>query len=123
MANPCSSIAQGSYLADKITSIGDLFFHIVEAQGPILWGLNTLRKMVIFTDHQSVTTETIGIPLGPQNLARYDKKQVGSTANSQGAARPVNETMHTIPPQNTITPTKQTYVGPDGNNKSESFSE
>ena len=50
--------------------------------------------MGIFTEHPSVTIETIDIHPEPQKLARYNKKQVQSMANSEGAAGPVNETQH-----------------------------
>ena len=79
-------------------------FHFVEAQEPILLDLNA-RKMGIFIGHPSVTLETIDIHPEPQNLARYDQKQVESRANSQSVAGPANETQHTRPAEESMTPT------------------
>ena len=41
-------------------------FHIVEAKGPVLLGLNTLRKMGIFTVHPSITIKAIDINPEPR---------------------------------------------------------
>ena len=78
-------------------------------------GLNTLRKMGIFTVHPSITIETIDIHPEPQNLAKYDKKQVKSVANSQGAAGPAKQTQHTMPAEDTMTSKEKGYVSPDAN--------
>ena len=42
-------------------------FHIVEAEGPILLGLSTMRKMGIFMRHPRVSTETTDIHQEQQN--------------------------------------------------------
>ena len=47
-----------------------------------------LSRMGIFTVHPSITIEITEIHPEPQNLTMYDKKQVESMANSQGAAGP-----------------------------------
>ena len=47
-------------------------FHIVEAKGPILLGLTTLRKMGLFQKHPSVFRESMDIHLiQKDNLARF----------------------------------------------------
>ena len=81
----------------------------------MLLGLNTLRKMGIFTEPPGVTTETTEIYPEPQNLTSYDKKLVESVANSQGAAGPTKQTQHNIPAEDTMTYTEQGYVSPDNN--------
>ena len=75
--------------------------------------------MGIFTVHPSIT---IDIHHEPQNLAKYDKKQVESMANSQGAAEPAKQTQHTMPAEDTRTSKEKGYVSPD-TNKLKSFSE
>ena len=66
--------------------------------------------------------KTIDIHPEPQNLATYDKKQVGSMANSQGAAGAAKQTQHTMPAEDTMTSKEKGYVRPD-TNKLKSFSE
>ena len=70
---------------------------------PVLLGLNTLRKMEIFIEHPSVTTETSEIHPELQNLTRYDKKHMESMDNSQGAAEPAKQTQHIIQAEPTMT--------------------
>ena len=46
-------------------------FHIIEAKGPILLGLTTLRKMGLFHKHPRVFIESMDIhPMQKDNLAR-----------------------------------------------------
>ena len=51
-----------------------LVFHIVDAQGPILLGLKTLRHIGIFTKHPRVYIETIGIHSTNPGLASQLKE-------------------------------------------------
>ena len=74
--------------------------------------------MGIFTENPSVPIETTDIYPEPQYLASYDKEQVESTANIQGEAVPADETWHTRPTEDPMTPTKQGYDSSDSNNKS-----
>ena len=60
-------------------------------------------------------------PPKPQNLARYDREQMESMANNQGAPRPANETQHTMATEDTMTSTEQWYLSPDNNNESVFF--
>ena len=85
-------------------------------------GLNTLRKMGIFTVQPCITIETIDLHPEPQILAKYDKKQVESMANSQGAAGPAKQTQNTMPTEDTMTSKEKGYVSPD-TNQLKSFSE
>ena len=52
--------------------------------------------MGIIIEHPCVKSETIYIKPEPQKLAWYDKKQIGSMANSQDAVGPAKETQHTM---------------------------
>ena len=65
-------------------------FHVVESEGPILLGLNTMRKMGLFIRHPRVSTETTDIHQEQQNQARCDPMKVKSTTR-QGAAEPAAE--------------------------------
>ena len=65
-----------------------ILFHIVETQGPILLGLNAMRKFELFTKHPRVSIETVHLFPSTQNLARHETKEVTA---SQGASRPVME--------------------------------
>ena len=56
-----------------------------------------------------------------KNLARYDQKQVESTANSQDVAGPAEVTQYTRQAEDTMTPTEEAYVNPDSNKKSSLF--
>ena len=82
-------------------------FHIVEAEGPILPGLNTMRKMGLFTRHPRVSTETTDIH--QENQARCDPMRVKSTTR-QGAARPAAEIWCYRLADYTQTPIGQGYV-------------
>ena len=63
-------------------------FHIVETQGPILLGLNTMRRFGLFTKHPRISIETVDLFPSTQNLDRCKAKEVTA---SQGAAGPVTE--------------------------------
>ena len=65
-----------------------MLFHIVENQGPILLGLNTMRKFGLFTKHPRISIETVDLFASTQNLARCEAKEVTA---SQGTAGPVTE--------------------------------
>ena len=65
-----------------------MLFHIVETKGPILLGLNTMRKFGMFTKHPRISIETGDLFASTQNLARCKAKEVTA---SQGAAEPVTE--------------------------------
>ena len=65
-----------------------MLFHIVEAQGSILLGLNAMRKFGLFTKHPRISLETVDLFLSTQNLARHERKEVTA---SQGALEPVIE--------------------------------
>ena len=65
-----------------------ILFHIVETQGPILLGLNAMRKFGLFTKHPRISIETVDLFPSTQNLARCEMKEV--TAR-QGASRPIIE--------------------------------
>ena len=79
-------------------------FHIVEAEGPILLALCTMRKMGLFMRHPRVSTETTAI-----HQARCDPMKVESTTR-QGAAGPAVEIQCSRPADYTWTPTGQGYV-------------
>ena len=49
-----------------------MLFHIIEGKGPILLGLNTLRKIGIFMKYQVLNIETVDLYSSEQNLARCD---------------------------------------------------
>ena len=51
-------------------------FYIVEAEGPILLGLSTVRKMGLFMSHPRVSTETTDINHEQQNQTRHDPMKV-----------------------------------------------
>ena len=65
-----------------------ILFYIVETQGPILLGLNAMRKFGLFTKHPRISIETVDLFASKQNLARCEAKEV--TAR-QGAAGPAVE--------------------------------
>ena len=65
-----------------------MLYHIVETQGPILLGLNTMRKFGLFSKHPRISRETVDLFPSTQNLARGEAKEVTA---SQGAAGPVTE--------------------------------
>ena len=65
-----------------------IFFHIVETQGPILLGLNAMRKFGLFKKHPRISKETVDLFSGTQNLARYEAKEVTA---SQSTVGPVTE--------------------------------
>ena len=52
-----------------------ILFHIVETQGPILIGLNTMRKYGLFTKHPRISIETVDLFPSTQNLAWPSMKQ------------------------------------------------
>ena len=62
--------------------------HIVETQGPLLLGLNAMRKFGLFTKHPRISIETVDLFPSTENLARYETKEV--TAR-QGASGPIIE--------------------------------
>ena len=47
-------------------------FYVVQSEGPILLGLNTIRKMGLFTRYPRVSTETTDIHQEQQNQVRCD---------------------------------------------------
>ena len=63
-----------------------ILFYIVETQGPILLGLNAMRKFGLITKHPRISIETVDLFPSTQNLARCEKKEVTA---SQGAVGPV----------------------------------
>ena len=65
-----------------------ILFHIVETQGPILLGLNAMRKFGLFTKHPRISIETVDLFPSTQNLAKHETKEVTA---SQGASGPVIE--------------------------------
>ena len=65
-----------------------ILFHIVETQGPILLGLNAMRKFGLFTKHPRISIETVDLLASKQNLTRCEGKE--ATAR-QGAAGPAAE--------------------------------
>ena len=65
-----------------------ILFHIVETQGPILLGLNAMRKFGLFTKHPRISIETVDLFPSTQHLAKHETKEVTA---SQGAAGPVIE--------------------------------
>ena len=64
---------------------------VVESQEPILIGLNTMRKMGIFTRHPEVSTESTDIHQEQQNQARCDPMEI-KLSITQGTAGPAAET-------------------------------
>ena len=54
-----------SYLNNQYWNI---LFHMVNAQGLILLGLNTLKKMGLFTKHPRVSIETVDLYSSAQTL-------------------------------------------------------
>ena len=67
-----------------------ILFHIVETQGPILLGLNAMRKFGLFTKHPRISIETVDLFPSTQNLARCETKEVTA---SQGAVGPAIESV------------------------------
>ena len=70
------------------TQYWGILFHIVETQGPILLGLNAMRKFGLFTKHPRICIETVDLFPSTQNQARCETKNVTA---SQGAVGPVIE--------------------------------
>ena len=79
-----------------------MLFHIVETQGPILLGLNTMRKFRLFTKHPRISIETVDLFASTQNLARSEEKEVTA---SQGAAGQAAEIQCSRPADYTQTTT------------------
>ena len=96
-----------------------MLFHIVETQGSILLGLNTMRKFGLFTKHPRISIETVDLFTSTQNLARCEAKEV--TAR-QGAAGPAAEIRCSRPADYMITPTGRGYVNQKHINKKISVS-
>ena len=65
-----------------------ILFHILETQGPILLGLNAMRKFGLFTKHPRISMDTVDLFPSTQNLAKHETKEVTA---SQGASGPVIE--------------------------------
>ena len=60
-----------------------ILFHIVDAEGPILLGLKTLRQMGIFSKHPRVFIETIDIHSTNAGLARQQLKEGEEDGHNQ----------------------------------------
>ena len=65
-----------------------MLFYIVETQGPVLVGLNTMKKFGLSAKHPRISIETIDLFASTQNLARCEARDVTA---SQSAAGPVTE--------------------------------
>ena len=61
-----------------------MLFHIIETQGPILLGLNTMRKFGLFTKHPRISIETVDLFASAQNLARCEAKEVNASQGATG---------------------------------------
>ena len=85
----------------------EMLFHIVETQGPIVLGLNTMRKFGLFAKHPRISIETVDLFASTQNLARCEAKEVMA---SQGAAGPAAEIQCSRPADYMIIPTGRGYV-------------
>ena len=59
-----------------------MVFHIVDAEGPVLLSLSTMRCMGLFTKHPAVYIETIDIH-SVQDLARCAKDKVESDSKQE----------------------------------------
>ena len=53
-----------------------ILFYIVQTQGPILLGLNAMKKFGLFTKHPRISIETVDLFASKQNLARCEAKEV-----------------------------------------------
>ena len=84
-----------------------ILFHIVETQGPILLGLNAMRKFGLFIKHPRISIRTVDLFESKQNLGRCEAKEV--TAR-QGAAGPAAEIQCSRPAEYTQIPTGRGYV-------------
>ena len=84
-----------------------ILFYIVETQGPILLGLNAMRKLRLFTKHPRISIKTVDLFASKQNLARCEAKEI--TAR-QGAAGPEAEIQCSRPANYTQIPTGRGYV-------------
>ena len=79
-----------------------ILFYIVETQGPILLGLNAMRKFWLFTKHPRISIKTVDLFASKQNLTRCEGKE--ATAR-QGAAGPAAEIQCSRPADYTQIPT------------------
>ena len=61
-----------------------ILFHIVETQGPILLGLNAMRKSGLFTKHPRISIETVDLFPSTQNLAKHETKEVTASQGVSG---------------------------------------
>ena len=84
-----------------------ILFYIVETQGPILLGLNAMRKFGLFTKHPRISIQTVDLFASKQILARCEAKEV--TAR-QGAAGPAAEIQCSRSADYTQIPTGRGYV-------------
>ena len=96
-----------------------ILFHNVETQGPILLGLNAMRKFGLFTKHPRISIKTVDLFASKQNLARCEAKE--ATAR-QRAARPAAEIQCSRPAEYTQIPTGRGYVNQKHINKKISVS-
>ena len=96
-----------------------ILFHIVDTQGPILLGLNAMRKFGLFTKHPRISIETVDLLASKQNLTRCEGKE--ATAR-QGAAQPAAEIQCYRPDDYTQIPTGRGYVNQKHNNNNISVS-
>ena len=96
-----------------------MLFHIVETQGPILLGLNTMRRFELFTKHPRISIEMVDLFTSTQNLARCEANEVTA---SQGAAGPAAEIQCSWSADYMITPTGREYVNQKHINKKISVS-
>ena len=91
-----------------------ILFHIVDTQGPILLGLNAMRKFGLFTKHPRISIETVDLFASKQNQTRCGRKE--ATAR-QGAAGPAAEIQCYRPADYTQIPTGRGYVNQKHINK------
>ena len=96
-----------------------MLFDIVETQGPILLGLNTMMKFGLITKHPRISIETVDLSASTQNLARCEEKEITA---SQGAAGPTAEIQCSRPADYTQAPTGRGYVNQKHINKKISVS-
>ena len=61
-----------------------ILFHIVATQGPILLGLNVMRKFGLFTKHTRISIETVDLFPSTHNLARCETKEVTARQSASG---------------------------------------
>ena len=52
-----------------------ILFHIVDTQGPILLGLNAMRKFGLFTKHPRISIETVDLFASKQNQTRCEERR------------------------------------------------